>query len=54
VYYETYSDPRSAIEREKQLKRWRRDKKEILIKSFNPQRRDLSEELFAQHPKKFE
>jgi putative endonuclease len=54
MYYETYSDARSAIEREKQLKRWRRDKKESLIKVFNPERRDLSEELFAQRPRAFE
>lgn len=36
VYYELFDNPNSAIEREKQLKKWRREKKDDLIKSFNP------------------
>jgi len=36
VYVETYDTPKAAIEREKQLKRWRRDKKDTLIRSVNP------------------
>ena len=43
VYYEATDDVRSAIEREKQIKGWRRSKKIALIESVNPQWRDLSE-----------
>lgn len=42
VYFETYDTPKAAIEREKQLKRWRRDKKEALIRSVNPTLETLS------------
>ena len=42
VYYETTGDVESAILREKQLKGWRRSKKERLIDTMNPERRDLS------------
>ena len=44
VYYETTEDVRSAIAREKQLKSWRRPKKNALVDSVNPTRRDLSED----------
>ena len=44
VYYERFNDIRNAISREKQLKRWRREKKIALIKSMNPTWIDLSEE----------
>ena len=44
VYYETSSDVKAAIAREKQLKGWRRDKKDTLINSINPLWRDLSED----------
>jgi putative endonuclease len=50
VYYEVYDDVRSAINREKQLKRWRRDKKIALIEKVNLNWHDLSEEWF-QEPK---
>ncbi|PAU94881.1 endonuclease [Aliifodinibius salipaludis] len=36
IYYETYRTAQKAIEREKELKKWRRDKKEILINNVNP------------------
>jgi len=42
VYYETTNDVYSAISREKQLKKWRREKKNQLIETMNPQWRDLS------------
>ncbi len=42
VYYEQTSDVYSAISREKQLKKWRREKKNMLISNMNPQRVDLS------------
>lgn len=43
VYYEAFGDIRAAIIREKQLKKWRRSKKNMLIEKMNPQWRDLSE-----------
>ena len=42
VYYEVTSDVASALAREKQIKAWRRSKKEALIKTMNPRWRDLS------------
>ena len=47
VYFEAYADPRSAIEREKQLKRWSRAKKEALIATRNPEWRNLLDEMHA-------
>ena len=44
VYYETTTDVTAAIEREKQLKKWRREKKNALVQKANPQWRDLSED----------
>jgi len=43
VYYESYQDVQVAISREKQIKRWRREKKIALIQSRNPRWRDLAE-----------
>ncbi|MGO9482366.1 MAG: GIY-YIG nuclease family protein [Candidatus Kryptoniota bacterium] len=45
VYYEATNDVRLAIEREKQIKKWRREKKIVLIESENAGWRDLYEEL---------
>jgi len=45
VYFETTTDVRSALEREKQLKNWHRGWKINLISGFNPERKDLSEML---------
>jgi putative endonuclease len=42
VYYETYRDVRDAIDREKQIKGWRRSKKIALIETMNPKWQDLS------------
>ena len=42
LHYESTTDIKSAIEREKQLKSWSRAKKEELINKSNPQRKDLS------------
>jgi putative endonuclease len=36
VYYERFEDVRMAIAREKQIKRWRRSKKIVLIERMNP------------------
>ena len=41
VYFEEYSDINQAIEREKQLKKWRRE----LVNSMNPDWNDLSENI---------
>ncbi len=42
VYIEDTDDVQAALEREKQLKRWSRKKKEALIETLNPEWRDLS------------
>lgn len=42
VYYELTDSIETAINREKQLKRWHRDWKINLIKEMNPEFRDLS------------
>ena len=47
VYYESHPDVLDAIDREKQIKRWRREKKIWLIELMNPKWRDLAEEWFA-------
>lgn len=44
VYLEQANTPEEAISREKQLKRWRRDKKINFIEAQNPDWKDLSEE----------
>lgn len=43
VYCEEIKNPHDAIQREKQLKRWSRQKKIHLIESLNPEWNDLSE-----------
>ena len=42
VYFEQTNDVYSAISREKQLKKWNRQKKNALIGKMNPEWRDLS------------
>ena len=42
VYFEVCTDVEAAITREKQLKGWRRSKKDALIDQMNPEWRDLS------------
>ena len=42
VYYELTEDVESALNREKQLKRWHRQWKINLIKEMNPEFKDLS------------
>ena len=44
VFCEKHDNPEEAIAREKQLKKWIRKKKEILISSVNPDWEDLSEQ----------
>ncbi len=45
VYYEETHDVLAALEREKQVKKWRREKKDALVASMNPQWRDLGADL---------
>ena len=46
VYWEKHDSVGKAIAREKQLKRWRREKKMWLIERMNPQWRDLAADWF--------
>ena len=41
IYYENYNNINSAIRREKQLKNWHRDWKINLIKTINPNLKEL-------------
>ena len=45
MYYEIFYDPRNAILREKQIKGWRREKKNALIETKNPDWIDYWEKL---------
>ena len=45
VYFEMLEDMASAIQREKQLKKWNRDWKIQLIEKGNPEWRDLYDSL---------
>jgi putative endonuclease len=45
VWFETYDDPVTAITREKELKKWRREWKIRLIEESNPDWRDLYPEI---------
>jgi putative endonuclease len=45
VYYESFQSVFDAIKREKEMKGWKREKKVALINSFNPEWKDLYEEL---------
>ena len=42
VYYEHTNDILTALAREKEIKRWRREKKNNLVVSINPEWKDLS------------
>lgn len=50
LFYEEFKYVNDAIAREKELKKWRREKKEALIKSFNRERKNLNKELFGTWP----
>jgi putative endonuclease len=47
VYWESFDDVRNAIDREKQLKRWRREKKMWLIERKNPGWKDLAADWYG-------
>ena len=45
IYWERHRKMEHAINREKQIKKWRREKKDQLITSFNPEWRFLNKDL---------
>jgi putative endonuclease len=47
VHYECTPNARAAIQREKQIKGWRRSRKLALIAKHNPEFRDLAEGWFG-------
>ncbi|OLY94167.1 GIY-YIG nuclease family protein [Cnuella takakiae] len=49
LYFETYTDVKQAIAREKNLKNWRRDWKINLVKQKNPELRDLAAGWYAKN-----
>ena len=50
VYFEQTTDVSSAILREKEIKKWRREKKNDLVLSLNPDWKDLSMEWYKISP----
>ncbi|MCD6401904.1 MAG: GIY-YIG nuclease family protein [Anaerolineales bacterium] len=46
VYYEQTNDVRTAIAREKEIKKWRREKKNNLVEESNHEWKDLSAEWY--------
>ena len=54
VYYEEYSSVNAAIAREKQIKGWTRAKKDALVRTMNPQWRDLISEWELKYGVHFE
>ena len=47
VHWETYACVQDAIAREKQIKRWSRAKKIALIDTYNPEWKDLYDEMIV-------
>ena len=47
VYFEETTDVRAAIEREKQIKSWKRERKTSLIMSMNPKWVDLYNQIIG-------
>ena len=47
VYFETFQDPQQGINREKELKGWKREKKMALINSQNPDWRFLNDDILG-------
>ena len=52
VYYEDYDYVNDAISREKEIKKWRKEKKDKLIDTTNPKRDFLNKELLGEWPPK--
>ena len=51
VYWESFDDVVNAINREKKLKSWRREKKEWLIQHQNPHWKDLAVDWYEAETK---
>jgi len=47
VYFEQTPDVRASLERERQIKSWRREKKLALIRQANPRFEDLSHDILG-------
>ena len=47
VYFEETTDVKAAIEREKQIKSWKRERKTDLIMRRNPKWEDLSNQIMS-------
>ena len=47
MYYETFGDPQAAAAREKQIKKYSRQKKIALFAKSNPQWKDLGKDLYS-------
>ncbi len=45
VYYEHFNEARYAIAREKEIKGWRREKKNDLVRTMNPKWEDLGQKF---------
>jgi putative endonuclease len=50
VWFEAHNDASAAIDREKQLKGWKREKKLALIEKLNPGWIDLSKDWYDAEP----
>ena len=50
LYYEVFKYIKNAIAREKEIKRWKREKKMQLINEFNPGLEFLNARLFGKWP----
>ncbi len=50
VYYEYTNDVSAAIRREKEVKKWRREKKNNLIEKINPNWKDLCLPVISTEP----
>jgi putative endonuclease len=46
VHWESFKEVANAIDREKQLKRWRREKKDCLVERKNPEWKDLAADWY--------
>jgi putative endonuclease len=47
IYYECFNTARDAIAREKEIKGWRREKKNDLVRTLNPMWKDLRQEILG-------
>ena len=52
IYFEGYKYINDAIAREKEIKKWSRDKKHKLVETINPKWESLNAELFGEWPPK--